>query len=75
MNTSSYSTQEELKTAIASYNPFSRVAIDNVNSIRKEEPFLKSLNASIFEKVIDFIRQVKHSSDGKDKVATLVISC
>ena len=74
MNTVSYSTLEELKTAISSYNPFSRVAVDNVNSIRKEEPYLKSLNASIFEKVIDVIRQVKHSSDGKDKVATLVIT-
>lgn len=74
MNTVSYSTLEELKTAISSYNPFSRVAVDNVNSIRKEEPYLKSLNASIFDKVIDVIRQVKHSSDGKDKVATLVIT-
>jgi GTPase SAR1 family protein len=74
MNTVSYSTLEELKTAISSYNPFSRVAVDNVNSIRKEEPYLKSLNTSIFEKVIDVIRQVKHSSDGKDKVATLVIT-
>jgi len=74
MNTAPYSTPEELKTAISSYNPFSRVAVDNVNSIRKDEPYLKSLNASIFEKVIDVIRQVKHSSDGKDKVATLVIT-
>jgi Cdc6-like AAA superfamily ATPase len=74
MNTAPYSTPEELKTAISSYNPFSRVAVDNVNSIRKEEPYLKSLNASIFEKVIDIIHQVKHSSDGKDKVATLVIT-
>ena len=74
MNTVSYSTLEELKTAISSYNPFSRVAVDNVNSIRKDEPFLKSLNASIFEKVIDIIHQVKNSSDGKDKVATLVIT-
>ncbi|MEY3330196.1 MAG: hypothetical protein RLZZ115_3081, partial [Cyanobacteriota bacterium] len=39
MNTVSYSTLEELKTAISSYNPFSRVAVDNVNSIRKEEPY------------------------------------
>ena len=74
MNTVSYSTLEELKTAIFSYNPFSRVAVDNVSSIRKEEPYLKLLNTSIFEKVIDVIRQVKHSSDGKDKVATLVIT-
>ncbi|WP_027250197.1 AAA family ATPase [Planktothrix agardhii] len=74
MNTVSYSTLEELKTAISSYNPFSRVAVDNVSSIRKEEPYLKLLNTSIFEKVIDVIRQVKHSSDGKDKVATLVIT-
>ncbi|CAD0232686.1 conserved hypothetical protein [Planktothrix agardhii] len=74
MNTAPYSTPEELKTAISSYNPFSRVAVDNVSSIRKEEPYLKSLNVSIFEKVIDVIRQVKHSSDGKDKVATLVIT-
>jgi len=74
MNTAPYSTPEELKTAISSYNPFSRVAVDNVNSIHKEEPYLKSLNTSIFEKVIDVIRQIKNSSDGKDKVATLVIT-
>jgi len=74
MNTAPYSTPEELKTAISSYNPFSRVAVDNVNSIRKEEPYLKLLNASTFDKVIDVIRQVKHSSDGKDKVTTLVIT-
>jgi len=74
MNTASYSTLKELKTAISSYNPFSRVAVDNINSIRKEEPFLKSLNASIFDKVIGVIQKVKQSSDSKDKVATLVIT-
>ncbi|MEQ9672787.1 P-loop NTPase fold protein [Coleofasciculus sp. G2-EDA-02] len=66
---------EEINAAIEDYNPFNSAAIDKVQSVwGKGFPDLNTLNAHASQKVLEVIKQVKTSSDSKDKVATLVVT-
>ncbi|MEQ9552570.1 MAG: AAA family ATPase [Coleofasciculus sp. G3-WIS-01] len=75
MTNLSVSPIEEINTAIQDYNPFNSAAIDKVQSVwGKGFPDLNTLNAHASQKVLEIIKQVKTSSDSKDKVATLVVT-
>jgi len=75
MTNSSVSPIEELKAAIQSYNPFSSVAIDKVQSVwGKGFPDLLTLNAHASQKVLETVKQVQTSKGSNDKVATLVVT-
>lgn len=75
MTNLSVSPIEEINAAIEDYNPFNSAAIDKVQSVwGKGFPDLNTLNAHASQKVLEVIKQVKTSSDSKDKVATLVVT-